>query len=101
MAELVSIGIRLPKKMLKLLEEKAKEENIDRSTAIRQMIANALGEYKKEKAARLYSEGKVSISGAAEKAEISIREMIDYLLEKGYKSSYTYEDLKRETETLG
>lgn len=85
---------------MKLLEEKAEEENVDRSTAIRQMLADALKEYKKEKAARLYREGRLSISGVAERAGLTIREMIDYLIEKGYRS-YTYEDLKKEMEVLG
>lgn len=101
MTELVSIGVRLPKKLLKALEEKAEEENLDRSTTIRQLLARGLKEYKKEKAARLYKEGKTSISGAAEMAELTIREMIDYLVGKGYRSSYTYEDLKKEIEVLG
>ncbi len=101
MTKLVSIGVRLPEKLLRLLEEKAEEENIDRSTAIRQMIAKGLAEYKKEKAARRYREGKTSISGAAEMAGLTIREMIDYLIERGYRSSYTYEDLKKEMGILG
>ncbi|MFQ6003833.1 MAG: UPF0175 family protein [Candidatus Zixiibacteriota bacterium] len=101
MTELVSIGIRLPKKLLKVLEEKAEEENLDRSTTIRRLVAKGLEEYKKEKAAKLYKEGKTSISGAAEIAGLTIREMIDYLIEKGYRSSYTHEDLKEEMKVLG
>lgn len=100
MAKLVSIGVRLPEKLLKLLEEKAAEENLDRSTATRQMIARGLEEYRKEKAAKLYREGKTSISGAAEVAGLTIREMIEYLIEKGYRSSYSYEDLKKELKVL-
>lgn len=100
MTKLVSIGIRLPEKLLKLLEEKAEEENLDRSTAIRQMIARGLEEYRKEKAAKLYREGKTSISGAAKMAGLTVREMVEYLIEKGYRSSYTYEDLKKEISIL-
>lgn len=101
MNELVSIGVRIPKKMLKVLEEKAEEESVDRSTIIRQLVVKGLREYKKEKAAGLYRSGKISVSGAAEMAELTIREMIDYLVEKGYKSAYTYEDLKKEIKVLG
>ncbi len=101
MNELISIGVRLPRKLLKALEDKAEEENVDRSTIIRQLIVKGLKEYKKEKAGRLYTSGKISISGAAEMAELTIREMIEYLIEKGYRSTYTYEDLKREIKVLG
>ncbi len=100
MGELVSIGIRIPKKLLKTVEEKAEEEDVDRSTIIRQLISKGVREYKKEKAANLYREGKLSMSGAAEMAGLTIREMIDYLIEKGYRATYTYEDLKREIEAL-
>lgn len=41
------------------------------------------------------------MSGAAEMAELTIREMIDYLVEKGYKSGFTHEDLKKEIKSLG
>ena len=36
------------------------------------------GEVEKEKAAKLYMEGKISISGAAENAKLTIPEMVDY-----------------------
>lgn len=100
MGELVSIGIRIPKKLLKIVEEKAGEEDVDRSTIIRQLISKGVREYKKEKAANLYKEGKLSISGAAELAGLTIREMMDYLIERGYRSKYTYEDLRKEIEAL-
>lgn len=100
MGELISIGIRVPKKLLKTVEEKAEEEDVDRSTIIRQLISKGVREYKKEKAANLYREGKLSMSGAAEMADLTIREMIDYLIGKGYRSTYTYEDLKKEIKAL-
>jgi len=101
MSELISIGVRIPKKMLEVLEERAEEENVDRSTIIRQLVVKGLKEYKKEKAARLYRSGRISMSGAAEQAELTIREMIDYLIENGYRSEYSYEDLRKEIKVLG
>ncbi len=101
MSELISIGVRIPKKMLEVLEERAEEENVDRSTIIRQLVVKGLKEYKKEKAAKFYRSGKISISGAAGMAELTIREMIDYLIENGYRSVYTYEDLRKEIKVLG
>ena len=98
MGKLVTIGVRIPEEMLKDLEESAREENMDKSTVIRHFIIEGLREYKRERAARLYKERRVSINGAAELAGLTIREMVDYLIRKGYKSCYSYEDLEKEME---
>ena len=55
-----------------------------------------LREYKRERAARLDKERRVSIDGAAELTGLNAREMIKYPIRKGYKSSYSYEDLEKE-----
>jgi len=98
MSKLVTIGVRIPEEILKELEESAKEEKVDKSTVIRQFILEGLREYKREKAARLYKERRVSIDGAAELAGLTVREMVDYLIKRVYKSSYSYEDLEKEME---
>ncbi|MBI4174275.1 MAG: UPF0175 family protein [Candidatus Aenigmarchaeota archaeon] len=55
---------------------------------------------KKNKAVELYKEGKVSLSGAAERAGVDIYEMISLLIEAGIKSDCSLEDMKKERETL-
>jgi len=98
MSKLVTIGVRIPEEILKELEESAKEENTDKSTVIRRFILEGLREYRRERAARLYRVRRVSIDGAAELAGLTVREMVDYLIKRGYKSSYSYEDLEKEME---
>lgn len=98
MGKLVTIGVRIQEEILKDLEESAKEENMDKSTVIRRFIMEGLREYKRERAARLYKERRVSIDGAAELAGLTVREMVDYLIKRGYKSSYSYDDLEKEME---
>ncbi len=71
---------------------------MDAMTVIRQFIMGGLREYKRERAARLYKERRVSIDGAAELAGLTVREMVDYLIKRGYKSSYSYKDLEKEME---
>jgi predicted RNase H-like HicB family nuclease/predicted HTH domain antitoxin len=56
---------------------------------------SGVAELEKEKAAKLYMEGKISISGAAETARLTIPEMVDYLVCKGFKSEYSVEDFRR------
>ena len=101
MGKLVTVGVRIPEEILRDLEDSAKEENIDKSVVIRRFIIEGLRGYRRERAARFYNERRVSISGAAELAGLTIREMIEYLIRKGYKSSYSYKDLKKEMELFG
>ena len=56
---------------------------------------------KAKKAAQEYIQGKITISEAAHKAEITILEMEQYLVEEGYKSSYSIYDLDKEIRLLG
>ena len=98
--KLVSMGIRLPKELLEAIEDKAKEDNTDKSTVIRQILASAIREHQKEKAAQLYKEGKITITAAAKTANLTVHEMIDYLIKSGYKTEYTLEDFRREIKLL-
>lgn len=95
MGETTSVGVRLSKKFLEYIDKQAKTESVDRSVVIRRLVERGAVEFEKEKAAKLYMEGKISISGAAENAEVTIPEMVDYLVCKGYKSEYSVNDFRR------
>lgn len=95
MGETVSIGVRLPKAILDYVEKEARRENVDRSVVIRRLMEKGIAEFRKERAAEFYLEGKTSISGAAEVAGLIIPEMVEFLVSKGYKSSYSLEDFRR------
>lgn len=95
MGETTSVGVRLSKKFLEYIDKQAKTESVDRSVVIRRLVERGAIEFEKEKAAKLYMEGKISISGAAENAEVTIPEMVDYLVCKGYKSEYSVNDFRR------
>ena len=49
-----------------------------------------------KKAAKDYLKGKVTLSEAAKKAEMTLWEMEKYLANKGFKSNYSVEDLEKE-----
>jgi predicted HTH domain antitoxin len=87
-----SIGVRLSKKVLDYIDREAEIESVDRSVIIRRLVERGAAELEKEKAAKLYMEGKVSISGAAEMTKLTIPEMVDYLVGKGYRSEYSMDD---------
>ncbi len=95
MSETISVGVRLPKKVLEYIDREAERESVDRSVIIRRLVERGAAELEKEKAAKLYMEGKVSISGAADAAKLTIPEMVDYLVCKGFRSDYSLEDFRR------
>jgi len=91
-----AIGIRLPKDVLSRIEKLCKEEHEDRSAIIRKLVMLGYAGFVKEKAAARYLHGTVTLSKAATDAGLTVWEMEQYLVERGFKSSYSVEDLARE-----
>ncbi len=54
----------------------------------------------KKKAIKDYIKGKVTLSEAARKVELTLWEMEKCLVDNGFKSSYSAEDLERELNLL-
>ncbi len=54
----------------------------------------------KETSAAKYRSGKITLSEAARQAGLTLWEMESYLVERGYKSSYSVEDLEKELRLL-
>lgn len=95
-----AVGIRLDGKMLDKIETLGKEENLDRSTAVRMLLDEGFKNYVKRKAAENYRAGRTTISGAAKKAGITIWEMEQYLVSQGYRSQYSTEEMQEEFRML-
>ncbi|MBX5321265.1 MAG: UPF0175 family protein [Candidatus Bathyarchaeia archaeon] len=98
MSEVVSA--RLPKEKVRLVEEIAKEEKVDKSTILERAVEHYTREWKLEKAVELYREGRVTLSRAAEIAEISVWEMIDILAQRKVTLQYSVEDLEEDLKAL-
>ena len=96
-----AIGIRLPKEVLKQIEQLSKEDMEDRSTVIRKLVIIGYSSLRKEKAAAKYRKGELTLSEAAHQAGLTVWEMERYLVEQGFSSSYSVEDLTREAQLLG
>ena len=92
-----AIEIRLDKEFLKKIEILGKEEILDRSSTIRKLVYIGYKNIIKKKAAEDYIKRKITLSEAAHKSEITVWEMEQFLVEQGYKSDYSIEDLKEET----
>ena len=95
-----AIGVRLPKEVLKNIERLSKEEMEDRSTVIRKLVLMGYKDFMQKKAAEKYLKGKITFSEAAHQAGLTIWEMEKYLVEQGFRSSYSTEDFKKEMKIL-
>ncbi len=95
-----AIGIRLEVDFLKKVERLCKKEVEDRSSTLRKLLEKGYRQKIKENATETYKKGLITISKAAQEAEITVWEMQEHLINQGVVSSYNKEDLKREKEIL-
>ena len=95
-----AIGVRFNNVFLKKIEKLSKEELLDRSSTIRKLVYLGYRNLIKKKVAEDYKKGKITISKAANRAEMTVWEMEKYLVEQGYKSDYSIEDLNEELELI-
>ena len=94
------VATRLPKSLVLDLKKIESAEQSDRSTVLRKLLYRAVTDWKKEYAARLYAEGKVTLERAAMDSEISVREMMEYLKTRKIPSQYDVEDLEEDMKSF-
>ncbi|KYK31227.1 MAG: hypothetical protein AYK19_04090 [Theionarchaea archaeon DG-70-1] len=92
------ISIRPSKEIEKKLEKLIDLEKTERSTLIRRVLAIGIDEELKKCALQLFKDKKVSLAKAAEIADISIREMMDLIKDKGISLHITIEDIQEDFE---
>lgn len=92
------ISIRPSKETEKKLEKLMDLEKTERSTLIRRILTTGIDEELKKCALQLFRDKKVSLAKAAEIADVSIREMMDLIKEKGISLHITVEDIQEDFE---
>ena len=95
------ISARLPKDRIKLIEEIAHEEKVDKSTILDRALEHYTREWSLKKALELYRNGTITLSRAAEIAGLSIWEIIDTLEKRKIILQYDAEDLEEDMKTIG
>ena len=81
------LSMRIDEDDLEFVKLEAKEEKADKAKIIRELIEKGRLQVSIEQ----YSKGKISLGKAAEKAGITIREMMDKLAELGIQNPMTKE----------
>jgi predicted HTH domain antitoxin len=79
---MATISTRVNEKLMEDIEEFMEEEKLDKSIALRKLIAEALEEWKKEKALDLLEKGRITFTKAAEIAEMNVWDFSNLVKEK-------------------
>ena len=95
MSDIKFLGARIEKEILSMVEETAKDERIDKSKALKQLIALGRKQYLLQKNLSLYRDGKCSIDKAAEEVGITVSEMMHEAVNAGITSAQTMDEYSR------
>ena len=89
-------GARLPESLMEEIRRIEDVEQSDRSTAVRKLLRRAITEWKKEYAAKLYAEGRLTLERAAMDSGVSVREMMEYLKQRKIPAQYDVKDFEQD-----
>ncbi len=98
--ELVTISVRIRRDQAEAIEAVATERGVDRSAAVRQLLAQAIREARTGRALELVRSRKASVWKAAEVAGITYREMLDRLRAHNVPFPLSEEELNREFQEI-
>lgn len=88
------LGARIETQIMDIVEEIARERNVDKTNAIKILVSAGWKELRLEKALNLYREEKISIDKAAKIAGLTVSEMMKEASLHGIKSEETIEEYK-------
>ena len=94
------VSARFQKEDTAVIEEIAKEEKTDKTTALKKIFFLGAKQYRLDKAIKQYQEGKAGIGKAAHIARISLWEMMEKLKEKNIPNPLTAQDYKEGLKNL-
>lgn len=94
------VAFRLPKELARDIDSLAVDEDRDRSALLREVIRLGMQEKLEAKAARLYSEGRVSLWKAASIAGVSLWTASEIMRERGIAAQYGPAELQEDLAAL-
>ena len=94
------INLRVPDEVLSDLDALAEQGRASRIDLARQILLEGIARRKRDLALRLYREGKVSKSRAAEIAGVSLWEMMDLIDQAALPTAYTQQEAVEDVRRL-
>jgi predicted HTH domain antitoxin len=98
--EQVTISARIQRSLAEEVERLATKRSVDRSTILRELLANALKELRLKEAIELVRKREATVWRAAEMAGVTYREMLEQLKTSNIPFPLSEEELRREIEEI-
>jgi len=95
------LSVRVPRELLRWLDELARLEGRGRSEVVREILERGVRERRVELALRLYREGRATLWRAAELAGLSLWEMVEELRRRGVEVQYGPGELEEDLGAVG
>lgn len=96
--ETVTLSARLSKAEAQRLDKLAADLGLERGSLLRQLIRKGFKEIQTERALDAYRRGTITLSRAAELAELSMRDILLRLPEESIELNYDLRELQRDLE---
>jgi predicted HTH domain antitoxin len=94
----VTLSTRLAKEEARKIDELAANLGLDRGAVLKQLIRKGLREIQTERALDGYRRGTITLSKAAEIAELTLRDILLRLPEESVELNYDVRELHRDLE---
>jgi len=96
--ETITLSTRLSKAEAQKLDKLAEDLSLDRGSLLRQLIRKGFKEIQTERALDAYRRGSITLSRAAELAELNLRDILLRLPEESIELNYDLRELQRDME---
>ena len=90
------MSTRIDEEIVRQIDQFSKDQGLDRAAFLKKLIIKGLQEYRLEFSVQLYRNKKITLSKAAESANISLHEFISLMPEKDLTLNYTAENLEED-----
>jgi len=96
----VPVSTRLEVRETREIDLEAKREGLDRGSFLKKLIRRGFADIRFDRACEVYRRGEVTLSRAAEMADLPLRDFIARLSEAGLELNYGLADLKKDLSGL-
>ena len=96
----VTLSARLTKDEAQKIDDLASALSLDRGSLLKQLIRKGYKDLQIQRALDAYRRGKITLSRAAEIAELSLRDILLRLPEESIELSYNIRELQRDMENI-
>ena len=96
----ITLSARLAKDEARKIDELAADLGLDRGALLKQLIRKGLKDIQTERALDAYRRGTITLSRAAEIAELTLRDILLLLPEESIELNYDVRELRRDMENI-